>query len=249
MGVAIIPNAKLRMALYSDSSLYNERKFWDLENCSSFQISFSEEEKQLLDYRTGSGGVDASVKRISSSSGQIDLRHFVPANLAKIFWGTTSALSATPITGESDYKIRLGYFMPTKRLIDTGVAPVIKKGGTTILTADYTVSPGGILWGSSLTTGGGVADGDSVTIDYTPKAGNDVQAIISSAPEVSLHAEGINQVDGKYWSIKVWKAKLGVAQNVPFIGDDFATFQCSFTCQKDETRLTGSQYFALQINS
>lgn len=249
MGVAIIPNAKLRMGLYSDSANYEERKFWDLENCSSFQLSFSEEEKQLLDYRTGTGGVDASVKRISSSNGQMDLRHFVPANLAKIFWGTTAALSATPITGESGYKIRLGYFTPTKRIIDTSVAPVIKKGGTTILTADYTVSSGGILWGSSLTTGGGVADGDSVTIDYTPKLGNDVQAIISTAPEVSLHAEGINQVDSKYWIVRIWKAKLGVAQNVPFIGDDFATFSLSFTATKDETRLTGSQYFELQINS
>ena len=248
MGVAIIPNAKLRMGLFSDSPNYEERKFFDLENCSSFQLSFSEEEKQLLDYRTGTGGIDASVKRISSSNGQMDLRHFVPANLAKIFWGTTAALSATPITGESGYKVRAGYFTPTKRIIDTGVAPVVHKGGTTVSTSDYTVSAGGLLWAGTITTNG-VSDGDSVTIDYTPKLGNDVQAIISTAPEVSLHAEGINQVDGKYWIVQIWKAKLGVAQNVPFIGDDFATFSVSFTAQKDETRLTGSQYFALQINS
>lgn len=249
MGVAIIPNAKLRMALFADSANYEERKFWDLENCSQFQLSFSEEEKQLLDYRTGTGGVDASVKRISSSNGQMDLRHFVPLNLSKVLWGTTAALTSTPITGESGYKIRLGYFMPTKRVIDTSVAPVIKKGATTILAADYTVSAGGILWASSLTTGAGVADGDSVTIDYTPKAGNDVQALTGSAPQVSLHAEGVNQVDGKYWIIQIWKAKLGVAQNLPFIADDFATFSVSFTCEKDETRSSGSQYFALQINS
>lgn len=248
MGVAIIPNAKLRMALYADSANYEERKFWDLENASAFQLSFSEEEKQLIDYRTGTGGVDASVKRISSSSGQIDLRHFVPANLAKIFWGTTSALSATPIVDEAGYKVRLGYFMPTKRVIDTTVAPVITKGATTILTADYTVSPGGILWASSLTTGG-VADGDAVVIDYTPKAGNNVHTLLESAPSVSLHAEGINQVDGKYWIVQIWKAKLGVAQNVPLISDDFSTFQVSFTVEKDETRTTGSQYFTLQINS
>jgi len=248
MGVAIIPNAKLRMGLYSDSSNYEERKFFDLENCSNFQLSFAEEEKQLLDYRTGTGGIDASVKRISSSNGQMDLRHFVPANLAKIFWGTTAALSATPITGESGYKVRVGYFTPTKRIIDTTVAPVVHKGGTTVSTSDYTVSPGGLLWAGTLVTNG-LSDGDSVTIDYTPKLGNDVQAIISTAPEVSLHAEGINQVDSKYWIVRIWKAKLGVAQNVPFIGDDFSTFSLSFTATKDETRLTGSQYFELQINS
>lgn len=249
MGVAIIPNAKLRMAVYADSANFEERKFWDLENASNFTLSFAEEEKQLLDYRTGTGGIDSSVKRISSSSGQIDLRHWVAENLAKIFWGSTSALTASAIVAEAGYKIRLGYFMPTKRVIDTTVAPAIKKGVTTILAADYTVSPGGILWNSSLTTGGGVADGDAVTIDYTPKAGNSVHSLEGSAPVVSMHAEGINQVDGKYWVIQIWKAKLGVANNVSLIADDFSTFQVSFTVEKDETRSTGSQYFTLQINS
>lgn len=248
MGVAFLPNAKIRLAAYSDAATFEARKFIDVENTSAFTLSFTEEEKQLADYRTGSGGIDASIKRISASTGSMDLRHFTPANLAKVFWGTTASLNATPITGESGYVINPSTFVPTKRIIDTSVAPVVKKGVTVVSTSDYTVSPGGILIASTISTGG-VAAGDSITIDYTPKAGNDVQALISSAPDVSIHVEGVNQVDGKYFVAKIYKAKLGTAQNTPFISDDFATAQVSFTAQKDETVLSGSQYFYLHFNA
>lgn len=248
MGVAFLPNAKIRLAAYSDAATFEARKFIDLENSSAFSIAFSEEEKKLLDYRSGSGGVDASVKRISDMTGQMDLRHYTVDNLAKVLWGTTTAIAATPVTDEAGYKINTGKFVPTKKIIDTAQPVTVKKGATTVLTADYTVSPGGILISGTITTGG-VANGDSITISYTPKAGADVQSLLSSAPSVSLHVEGINQVDGKYFVGKLWKVKLGVAQNVGFVADDFATLSVSFTVEKDETVVTAgqSQYAELQF--
>jgi hypothetical protein len=250
MGVAFIPNAKIRFGLYADAATFEARKFFDLENASNFSLSFSEEEKTLLDYRTGAGGTDASVKRISAMSSTIDLRHATVQNLALALWGTTAALNATPLVDEAGYKINTNTFVPTKRIIDTSVAPVVKKGATTVLAADYTVSPGGILIANTITTGG-VANGDSITISYTPKAGGDVQSLLSSAPQVSVHVEGINQVDGKYFVGKLWKCKIGVAQNLPFISDDFATITISLTVEKDETIVTAgvSQYAQLQFNS
>ena len=160
---------------------------------------------------------------------------------------TTAALAATPITDEAGYKIVPNMFVPTRRLINTGVAPVVKKGGTTILTADYTVSAGGITIASTITTGS-VASGDAITISYTPLVGADVQSLINSAPDISIHVEGVNEVDGKSLIFKGYKAKLGVAQNVSLIGDDFGTLQVSLTFQKDETIVTAgkSQYFELQ---
>jgi hypothetical protein len=93
-----------------------------------------------------------------------------------------------------------------------------------------------------------VASGDAITIDYTPVASTDVQALVNSAPNVSLYFDGVNEVDGKKYVGKIWLAKLGVAQNVEFIGDDFGTLSLSVTIQKDETIVTGgkSQYFELQ---
>jgi len=138
-------------------------------------------------------------------------------------------------------------FIPTKRLINTSVAPVVKKGATTILTADYTVSAGGITIASTITTGS-VVSGDAITISYTPQAGADVQSLINSAPDISIHVEGKNEVDGKDIIFRGYKAKLGVAQNVSLIGDDFGTLRVTFTLQKDGSIVAAgkSQYFEIE---
>lgn len=247
MGTAFIGKAKVRAGLYSAGSTFEARPLRYLENVSAFSFGFTEEEKKLSDYSNASGGTDASVKRITDITGTIDLRHFTPENLALALWGTTSVLGVTAIVGEAGYKIVPNMFVPTKRLINTSVAPVVKKGAAVVAPADYVVTPGGITIASTITTAT-VLSGDSITIDYTPLASSDVQALISSAPDVSIHIEGINEVDGKYTVGKFWKCKLGVAQNVGLIGDDFGTLTLTFAVQKDETIVTAgkSQYFALE---
>jgi hypothetical protein len=47
MGSAFIGKAKVRVALYSAGSTFENRPFRYVENVSNFQFSFSEEEKKL----------------------------------------------------------------------------------------------------------------------------------------------------------------------------------------------------------
>ena len=247
MGTAFIGKGKVRVAMYSAGTTFENRPFDFVENCSNFQFGFAEQEAKLPDYTNASGGVDASVKRITDTPGSMDLRHFTASNLALALWGTTAALSAIAIVDEAGYKIVPNRFVPTKRLINTSVAPVVKKGATVVGVADYTVSAGGITIASSISTAG-VVSGDAITIAYTPLAGADVQGLLSTAPEVSIIVEGINEVTGKFSSFKAYKAKLGVAQGVSLIGDDFGTLTVTFSLQKDETITTPgkSQYFEMQ---
>jgi hypothetical protein len=112
MGSAFIGKAKVRVALYSAGTTFENRPFRYLENVSAFQFSFSEEEKKLLDYASAAGGVDASIKRITDVTGSMDLRHFTADNLALALWGTTAALSAVAIVGEAGYKIVPLAFVP-----------------------------------------------------------------------------------------------------------------------------------------
>jgi hypothetical protein len=225
---------KIHVALFSDSATFEGRKFRSLENSSAFEFSFTQEEKTLADFTNASGGIDASFKRITGGSGKMDLRRIGAENLALALFGTTSVLNTTPIVGESGYKIVPGMFLPTKRLIDQTVAPVVKKGGTTILTADYSVSAGGITIASTITTGG-VASGDSVTIDYTPVASSDVQALLTTSPEVSIIFDGINSVNGKALVVKIFKAQLGALSSLSLISDDFITLSLPFSVVKDSS--------------
>lgn len=237
---------KIKIAPYASGASFGARAFADVSNASAFAFSFSQQEENLPDYRDGSGGTDASFSRIDVVSGNIDLRHFTAENLALGVWGTTSMLAATAITGEA-HKAHAGKFVPADRLIDLTVPPVIKKGATTLNTADYTVSTGGLTFADTFATSG-LIDGDDITFDYTPQASVDVQALIGSAPVVSIFFEGVNAVDEKDASARMWKCKLGVASNIGLITDTFGTLPITFTVLKDETVVGSgtSKFFALQ---
>lgn len=244
---ASILSGKIAVADYSTTVSYANRQFTRLGNSSVLTLNVSEETKDLTDYQDAAGGLAASFKRVQTVTGQIDMRDITAANLALALWGTTAILATTAIVGEA-HKIYPSAFIPTNRLINTTVAPVVKKGATTISTSDYTVSKAGILIASIISTGG-VISGDAITIDYTPVAGNDVQALVNTAPLKSMHFEGVNQVDGKYVNLRIWQIKLGAPKNIAMIGDDFATLSMEFSVVKDSTIVSGSPYFTMEQES
>ena len=241
---------KISVALYSDSATFEGRKFRPVENASAFEFSFTQDEKTLPDYTNASGGIDASFRRITGGSGKMDLRRIGVENLALALFGTSGTNNTTAIVGESGYKIVPGMFLPTKRLINTTVAPVVKKGATTILAADYSVSAGGITISPTITTGG-VVSGDSVTIDYTPVASGSVQALMTTSPEVSIVFDGINSVNGKSMVVKLFKAQLGALSSLPMISDDFITLSLPFSMVRDSsiTDAGKSQYAQIEQES
>lgn len=247
--MSFIGTGKVKSALYSSGASFGAREFRDVGNASIFEYSFSEEKKELKNYQDPAGGLAASVSKVDKVEGKIDLRNISAENLALALWGSTAALNTTAITGEA-HVINGGAFIPTTRMINTAVAPVVKKGATVIDTDDYVVSPGGITIAATITTAT-VVDGDGITIDYTPKASADVQALIAAAPDVSLFFEGVNTVDGKYALARIYKAKLGVASNISWIGDDFATLSITFTVVKDETIIGAgiSQFLKLELEA
>lgn len=245
---AAIFKGKVKLAAYASGATFGAREFRDIENTSVFRFSFAETEATLPDYRDASGGTDASFKRIDTVTGQIDPRHYTAENWAMVLWGTTAALGATAITNEA-HIIRANAFIPTDRIINTTVAPVVKKGATVIDTTDYTVSAGGITIAATIGTATVVED-DAITIDYTPKAGYDVQSLVTTAPLMSLFFEGINAMTGEAVTVRGHKVRLGVAQNVDMIaeGDTFGTMTVTLTFEKDETIVAAgkSKYIEVQ---
>ncbi len=238
---------KISVAPFAGASTFVARSFRPLGNASEFSFAPTQDEKTLMDYTNASGGIDAAMKRTTGGSGKIDLRRIGVNNLALALFGTTTSLNTTAIVGESGGKIVPGMLVPTERLINTAVAPVVKKGATVIAPADYSVSAAGITISSTISTAG-VVSGDAITIDYTPVASADVQALISTAPEVSIVFDGINSVNGKATVYRIFKAKLGAPSNIQLIGDDFAPLSVPFTLVRDDSIIAAgkSQYFQVE---
>jgi hypothetical protein len=106
------------------------------------------------------------------------------------------------------------------------VAPVVKDAtDTTTYTAgtDYTFIGGGIYIPTTSTIPNSVASAVNLHIGYTKKAVNVVEALSQSAQEYKLFFVGLNEAQsGKQVVIQVHRFKAGAAQNIAYLGDDYA---------------------------
>lgn len=118
--------------------------------------------------------------------------------------------------------------------------------GTLTANTDYEVTAGGVrlLTGASAF----VTDGEAFIADYTPYAGNVVQALTQSGQEYELVFEGLNEArSGKPVIVSVYRGKLGAAASLPFLGEDYGALEMTGKILKDTTK-TGagvSQYFTV----
>lgn len=93
-------------------------------------------------------------------------------------------------------------------------------------------------------------DGEGLTIDYTSASADVVQALTNAGKEYEIVFEGLNEArSGKAVVVTVYRGKLGAAQNLGLIGEDYGALEVSGKVLKDTTK-TGagvSQYFKVQM--
>lgn len=117
---------------------------------------------------------------------------------------------------------------------------------TLVANTDYTVSAGGITLASSPA----FYDGESLLVTYTKKAGNAVEALLNSSQEYELFFDGLNEArSGKATTVHAFRVKIGAAQDLALIGEDYAVLELEGKVLKDTTKngTSVSQYFKAQI--
>ena len=244
---AFLGSGKIKIALYSSGATFGARNFVDVGNTSAFTLQFSENRQDLRDYQDPAGGLAASVARIESVTGNLDKRDMKASNLARALWAALATLTTTAIVDEPHFA-NAGAFVPTARIINTAVAPVVKKGVAVVNPADYVVSTSGITFITGAFATSGLLDGDAITISYTPLASTSVEALVTAAPVVSIFFEGINTVDEKTTTVRLYKCRMGAASNLSLIGDDFGTLPTAFTVEKEDAIVGAglSKFFNMQ---
>lgn len=115
-------------------------------------------------------------------------------------------------------------------------------GKTTLVSGtDYTVRSGGLYVEAAATIAGEVW-----TCGYTKAAADVVQALLTSGKEYEMFFDGFNEArSGKAVTVNAHRVKIGAAQNLGFIGEDFLTLEVTGKLLKDTTKngTTVSQYF------
>jgi len=215
-------------------------------NISALGLAVNENVIELRDHTRPGGGTRNEVRRIESVELSATMHDISPANFARSTYGLTEAVEAGTVTGEvvtarKGALVRLAHASPTDVVVtdeETGLTTYV--AGT-----DYEVRPGGLF----ILEGGTITDGEALGVDYEHGAEDLVQALVRAGVEFEIHFEGLNEArSGKAVLVDIWRCRLGAAQNISLIGDEFAGLEVTGRLLADGSKGAGeSAYFKTTI--
>ena len=166
-------------------------------------------------------------------------QYLVPAAPNGFFYRVTTAgtTAATPPT-----------FNNTMGATTTDGTATLTFMGRIILSpagVDYDLRSSGVL----LTTAALYTDGEALEADYTTVAQDLVQALVQGAREYEMFFDGLNEArSSKRVTVRAFRVRLGAAQNLGLIGEEFAALEVTGKLLADTTRAGGlSQFFATGV--
>lgn len=218
-------------------------------NVASLAFRVTEDVKELRDYTQPGGGTYNEVRRVQSVEASIRIHDLSPENIALALFGNVGAIAAGAVTDEAHTAYQ-GGLVKTTFPLDTTVAPVVNLAGSPgtlfVVGDDYTVSEAGI----TIVEGGDIVDGAAIVIDYTKAAGNAVEVLLNASQEYEMVFAGLNEArSGKAVSVHAYRVKIGAAQEIALIGDEYAAVEVAGKVLKDTTKngTSVSQYFKVQV--
>ena len=228
----------------------------EMGNCTAVSIAFDTTEDELPDYRTTADGNYASDVQIDSCNVSVTFHDMSPDNLALAFYGTTTAVTAALVSDESLTVPTDNLLVATDYMIDctaagafttatgVGVFSATGGGGTeyTVTGGDYYVYPGGIKFPAGTSATG------TVYATYMKEAATRVEGLMAASSTKYLQLDLLNKAGGgEPLVVRIWSFKPAPADDVPFIGGDYAAPVMSGKADADTSRSSGtSQYFTIE---
>ncbi len=221
-------------------------KLRDIGNCSALNLAMEEEEQALRNFR-GGGGNRNKIRRPTDVTVTITMHDLSPENLEMVLRGTVSDVSVTTVT-EEEHVVVEGALNRLDALPDHDEDIVITNdaGDTTYEeNADYRLTPSGFI----PLADGDIDDGETVKVDYTKRPQAIVQALMTSAVDMEMVFEGMNEArSGAPVVVSLWRARLGAPEDIEWIGDDYASLSVPADLLADTARPAGtSQFFQVEM--
>ena len=199
---------------------------------SELVLAIEEDIKKQKDFSRAGGGNRAQVNRVEAVTMSAKLQDLNPVNLARVLFGTTSAVVASTVVGEAVVAQR-GGLIKLAHLNPTSV--VVKKAAVTVpATGNYEVRPEGLFVLDAAT---GISDADALTVDYAFAGYDVIEALTQSAPTLELMFAGVNEaMEGAASTVELWRVRTGAVKNLGLINDDFAELEMEGEVLLDPTK-------------
>lgn len=219
----------------------------EVGNCSALSFAITEDVKELKDYTQPGGGTANEVRRIQSVEASFTMHDLSGPNLARALYGALTTIATAAVVDESHVVQAQGDFIPTT-FMPSSIGAVKVLAATMVENVDYEKRPSGIR----IIPGGGIDPADAVLISYTKSDHDVVNALVTSGKEYEMFFDGLNEArSGKRTSVNAFRVKIGAAQSLSLIGDDYAGLEVTGKLLKDTTKVGAgiSQYFKAAIQA
>ncbi len=220
-------------------------------NCTDLKLSPKTNVIELKEAMTGTRGLAKRLTTEVSSSFSATLESLNKDNLAIALRGAITSKVSGTVTNE----VATAFKGTLLKLAYAGISAVTVKSGDGVTTyvagTDYIVNDDSIsipLTGAIATADTGTGVG--VKVNYSYKAQDIIDALVSGELEYWFRFEGLNTADtNKSVVVDVFKVAVDVLKELALIQDKQAEIVLDGSCLLDSTRATGSKYFRVtQVN-
>lgn len=218
----------------------------EVGNVSALTFSVSEDVKELKDYTTPGGGTYNEVRRIQSVEMSMTMHDLSAANLARALFGAATNVGSGTVTAEAveAYKGSLVVLAKLPSSITTVTSNPV---GTTFDAGDDYILTGAGLY---IPATSAINNPQAILVTYQSREFDALQALVNAAKEYEVVFDGLNEArSGKPVVVEGFRVKIGAAQSVSLIGDDFAALEVSGKLLKDTLKSGAgiSQYFKVRV--
>lgn len=223
--------------------------FTELGNIPSLSIDIETTKYEHKESQTGNRAVDLSIIQEKKGTFTMTLENINGFNLALALWGNTAVTGVTAITDEqivAYHDLPVPLAQPN---VNSTPTPVV--GDDAVPTTTYTVDVDytiDLVHGTitALSTGS-ITDGQTIFVDYTPKATTKVEAFTESSMERWLRFEGLNTIDGSSVVVDMFKASFDPLTGYGLINEEIAAIELTGNVLLDDLQPsnggTSSQFF------
>lgn len=225
--------------------------FLEVGNASAVNLGVTEQSISLRDHTQPGGGTYNEVKRIEAVDVNMSLHDLSPANLARAFLGTMTAVVAGTASAEAVVAYK-GGFVPLAK-IPTSITTVTGPGGTPSYTegTDYEFRDGGLFIPATSTIAAPVSGAANLAVTYAYASQDVVEALTASAKDYEMVFVGLNEArSGKAARVTVHRVKFGPAQALALVSaDEHAVLEVAGRVQSDSTKsgVGVSKYFKAEL--
>lgn len=217
----------------------------ELGDTENLQVNTSQTWQEVRESCSGTRSVAARYITESNWEFTVDAKSFSKENLARAFYGTSSAVTGGTVNDEAVKAYALNQIIPLK---NPGVSAVTVSKGVTPLVPDqdYKVDAanGTITIISATNVGTFPVD---LTVDYTFASYDKVETGTETFGEYAFRFEGTNATTGKTVIAEVHRVALDMAAALSLISIEPATFTMAGMVMPDSTAGVGeSQYVTIK---